>query len=142
MAITLAQLEGRLGQIANGLERGAARLLGEMAKEVGERLVIATPVDTGFARANWRPSINAPAEVPVSQLDATGAATIAKITTVGRRARAGDTIFITNNAPYIGALNAGSSPQAEAKFVEKAIKDGRAAALAGAQLRGLIRGGG
>jgi hypothetical protein len=65
-----------------------------------EELVLATPVDTGRARASW--SIN-------------------KV-----RGDKEPTFEITNDAPYIGKLNDGYSDQAPAHFIESiALKYGR-----------------
>lgn len=105
--------------------------------EIGDRLVPATPVDTGFARGNWRPTLNSPAEVPVTFNDPTGEGTTARIAVVARRYRVGDTIFIRNNAPYIVRLNEGSSPQAPAGFVQDAIREGFSAAVARIRIDGL-----
>lgn len=135
---TLGELEGRLNRIVNRLNVGLRRVVAEVATQIAEELVPGTPVDTGFARANWRPSLNAPAIVPVSQLDPTGAATIAKIVTVGQRWKPGDTLFITNNAPYIAALNNGSSPQALPGFVEDAVETGTLVAFESFERRGVI----
>jgi hypothetical protein len=135
---TLRQLEGRLDRVVKRLNVGIRKVIEDVGTAIGEELVPATPVDTGFARANWRPSLNAPASVPISQLDPSGAATIAKITTVSKRWKPGDTLFITNNAPYIGALNAGSSPQAGPGFVEDAAERGTERALEAFERRGVI----
>jgi hypothetical protein len=127
---TLRQLEARLASVAQRLELGVSAVIGTVGVSIGAELVPATPVDTGYARANWRPSLNAPAEGPLTALDPTGAATVARIGAVAKRFRPGDTFFIVNNAPYIGRLNAGSSPQAAAGFVQEAVRRGTARALA------------
>ena len=127
---TLAQLEGRLGGTVSRLKFQFTAIMASVGSSIGAELVPATPVDTGYARANWRPSLNAPAVLPISFLDPTGQATVSKISAVSGRYRLGDTIFITNNAPYIGALNAGHSPQADAGFVQEAIERGVTRALA------------
>lgn len=132
----LEDLDRRLARVSRRLTKGVERLIGEVIEEIGRELVPATPVDTGFARANWRPSLNAPASTPVSFLDPTGAATVDRIVTVGRRYQVGDTAFIVNRAPYIGKLNQGSSPQAAAGFVQAAASEGAARALR--RQRGLI----
>jgi hypothetical protein len=110
-------------------------LVGDVIEEIGDRLVPATPVLTGFARANWRPSLNVPVDIPVSFLDPSGGATVARIATIAARWRLGDIAYIRNNIAYIGALNAGSSPQAPPDFVEKAARDGRQAAFSRFKLR-------
>lgn len=88
-----------------------------------------TPVDTGFARANWLPRIGQPAEKAVGTrpakkgdpgVDESGVeAGIAEIATLFRIGIGN--IYITNHVPYVAALNAGSSRQAPAGFIERAI---------------------
>lgn len=73
-----------------------------------------TPVDTGRARSNWLPSIGTPRRDTIEdrggspEIDFNGY-------------KLGETIFISNNLPYIGALNNGSSKQSPAGFVDDAI---------------------
>lgn len=120
----ISALNRRLDEIARRLRENVGELLGTIVEEVGRDLVPATPVRTGFARANWRPSIGAPAPTPVSFLDPTGSATIGRITTVARRVRVGDTVYLVNRTPYIGELNEGKSPQAPAGFIQQSARDG------------------
>ena len=120
------RLTVRMKKVAGNLDRQTARLLSLVTTAVGTNLVTDTPVDTGFARGNWRPSINAPLLSPQSALDPTGGATIAKIAAIGKVARPGDVVIITNNTPYIGSLNAGSSPQAPAGYISSAVSKGLA----------------
>lgn len=91
-----------------------------LALEVHGNLVEATPVDTGHARINWTPTVGAPARAEVEGADPSSA--VDPVAALGP-ASPGDTMFITNNAPYIRELNGGSSPQAPAGFVEKAVQD-------------------
>ena len=77
-----------------------------------------TPVDTGFATNNWIFSVGAPNRelVPLEQPgDQVGLQQIVRWQFIQGPA------YITNNASYIGSLNAGSSQQAPAMFVEMAI---------------------
>ncbi len=127
---SLRQLERDLDRLGGRLVVAVTQTIRAVTIAIAEDLVPATPVDTGFARANWRPAIGAPPAVPVTALDPTGSAAIARITAVAKRAKLGDTVFIVNNAPYIGALNAGSSPQAPAGFVQSAVKTGAEKGLA------------
>lgn len=89
-----------------------------------------TPVDTGWARANWVPQVGTPRESVVgsrpTDKDAEEFSTavqdteVAKIA-IGYRAEMGP-IYISNNVPYIVALNDGHSKQAPAGFVQNAIR--------------------
>lgn len=92
-----------------------------------------TPVDTGFARGGWQPTIGAAATklrpAPASRGEArsigiTGfAANNAKALqlSVSYQLSQGP-VFLTNAVPYIERLNEGSSAQAPSKFVERAIE--------------------
>lgn len=86
-----------------------------------------TPVDTGWARTNWVPSIGAPidttagtrTQAEAGQLSGDSAAGIAKVAlsyTLGQ-----GPIYITNNVPYILPLDAGSSKQAPKGFIRRAL---------------------
>lgn len=93
-----------------------------------------TPVDTGWARANWVPSVGEPAILDGSNSEPTEAEIAArqKIADAGTNEvlawkPADGAIFNTNNVPYIQALNDGHSSQSPPGFVqfavEKAIKE-------------------
>jgi hypothetical protein len=93
----------------------------------------ATPVDTGFARAGWTPTVGSPIadrlERP-KERSAAETAAVARLAENGSRASAisgtykleQGKVFISNAVPYIVFLNDGSSSQAPKKFVERAIE--------------------
>jgi hypothetical protein len=92
-----------------------------VAPVVDAELVATTPVKSGRARANWNPSLNVPDTTirePNQKQSIDPIAAAYKIT---------DTILISNNLPYIKKLNAGSSKQAPAGFVDKALAKGKRA---------------
>lgn len=113
-------------------EENVDLLMRTVALSVDQAVVMATPVDTGRARANWIVSIDAPAAGTTDEVGAAAAlAQGAKVI-----AQYGDgmrTIHITNNLPYIKRLNEGWSAQAPAGFVEEAVAAG-VKAVRGAQL--------
>jgi hypothetical protein len=91
----------------------------KVALTVDRELVLKTPVDTGRARSNWIPSLDAPS---------------VKIVEPGQKPDIQDdlaqytvdkTVFITNNLPYIRRLNEGHSDQAPAGFVDDAVQKGK-----------------
>lgn len=92
--------------------------------EIVANLVRATPVRTGWARANWIPSISEPAvEAVGSPSSVSNDGQQEGIQQVLRFKLADATLWIANNVPYISMLNNGSSTQAPAGFVERAIDE-------------------
>lgn len=111
---------------AANLKIGTQRRIVLYVQTVLQNLVATTPILTGKARAEWQIGLDAePAsEVlgairPPSEVDygLYEQAAIARLDSF----QSGQTIYIVNNSPYIGALNAGSSRQAAANFVEASI---------------------
>ncbi len=94
------------------------------AIEVGTRLINKTPVDTGRARGGWLPSVDSPAKGE-GVLDPTGAYALRRLQSAFKPTgyNAYSTLYITNNVPYIGRLNEGSSRQAPANFVEQTVAE-------------------
>ncbi len=92
-----------------------------------------TPIDTGWASANWVPSVGEPANLPGEPADRKEGPTPAEVAARAQDAQQGvndvlswrlqdGPIFSTNSVPYIGALNAGHSPQSPRGFVQTAIE--------------------
>lgn len=90
------------------------------------RLQEANPVDTGFSAANWPVSIGAPDRRVLGSpegVDRAAAAASLAEAAQAYRVEMGSA-FISNNTEYIGYLNEGSSDQAAALWIERAIADG------------------
>lgn len=92
---------------------------------------LGTPIDTGWASANWVPSVGEPFNDPAA--DQVKEPTAAQVTSRAQVADQGlndvlawrnqdGPIFSTNNVPYIGALNRGHSGQSPRGFVQTAIE--------------------
>lgn len=103
-----------------------------LALDIQANLQEDTPRDTGWARANWVPSTRAPHEdskvaaitdptpAQVAQAAAKQAEAVTEVS--GYNDTKLGSIFTTNNVPYIGALNAGHSPQqATPGFIQRAV---------------------
>jgi hypothetical protein len=91
--------------------------------EMFRKIVLKTPVDEGRARSNWQPSIGSPATGTIDTLDKGGNATIAKAKAILAAANAGDTIYLSNNLPYIRRLEEGYSQQAPAGMVALTVQE-------------------
>lgn len=89
---------------------------------VAANLTEVTPVDTGHAANNWVPSVAAPydgtsgsPDFPDSSAQAAG---IQAVLATYELPQVG---WVSNNVPYIGALNDGHSQQAPAGFVQAGV---------------------
>lgn len=127
---SLDEFSRRIVVRARNVADNADRLVRRVALVADQAVVTATPVDTGRARSNWIVQIGGPATdaiEPYSPGDrgSTGAANVQAALDQGEAAirdyRAGQEIHITNNLPYIGDLNKGSSAQAPENFVELSV---------------------
>jgi hypothetical protein len=92
---------------------------------------LGTPIDTGWASANWVPSVGEPfidkladqvREPTAGQIAARAAEATAGENDVLSWRNTDGPIFSTNNVPYIGALNGGHSGQSPRGFVQIAIE--------------------
>ncbi len=105
------------------------KVVRDVATAILQKVVPATPVDTGQARANWQ--VNVANEVPdvpflKGHVDPDGQGTVAAGMAVIAGARIpGQTIFISNSAPYIEALDQGWSGQAPFGMTALAMQAGR-----------------
>lgn len=102
-------------------------LIRRVALAVDTAVVLATPVDTGRARANWQVGLG---RAPSGTLAAPGSAGEGTSNALNAAQAAiasyhgGVDIHISNNLPYIEALNNGHSSQAPSGYVERAIVAG------------------
>ena len=117
--------------LIGGLDRLTERLVVKVTLDVTANLVETTPVDTGWARANWVPAVGnrnrRPAEsfsgrTPSAFVQAATAKQAAgQVQVAGYKLERGR-VFVNNNVRYILRLNDGYSQQAPAGFVQGAIR--------------------
>lgn len=124
----MATTDPQIRIIVGGLEQFSERQIIQLSLEVTANLIETTPVDVGWARANWVPTIGQPYEVEVGQPNDSADVSAArrkqiegKVALRGYKLTKGP-IFVSNNVPYIQKLNEGSSQQAPAGFVQMAIQ--------------------
>jgi hypothetical protein len=122
MAKTLRQFASRFPkERGDQLIEGAEKIMRKVFIAAGQSVIQATPVDTGRARGSWLPGKNQPRQgegVPTP----VGTARINEVINVSKSIEVDDVGVIVNNVPYIGKLNNGSSKQAPAGFVRKAVQ--------------------
>lgn len=119
-----------LKKLGKRVENNANHTKRKVALFILQDLTLLTPVDTGVARSNWLVAVQSfdrsiiEAHFPGKD-GSTGAANAREALAQGT-AKVQDTtseqfIAISNNLPYIGSLNEGSSVQAPAGFVNSAV---------------------
>ena len=123
-----AQERRQIEVIVRDAGRLTERVVRGIALDLHGNLVEATPVDTGYARANWVPRVGRPQPRAVGTpgsggVGAAQAAANGGVNQVLGYRLAQGRVHVTNNVPYIEALNAGHSPQAPAGFVQRSIRD-------------------
>lgn len=108
-----------MAALAASFPQEASKVVRAMAITALDSLVIATPVDTGRARSNWFASIDQPSVEETTEVNVQ--ANLIHQTNIISKSSKFDTIWLSNNLPYIARLNDGYSGQAPAGFVEKAV---------------------
>lgn len=135
---SLNEFSRRMAVHAGRISGNTTRLVRRVALAADQALVSGTPVDTGRARSNWIVQLNSAAGDDIdpyvpgahgsTEAQNTQAALDQGEAVISGYVSGRDlSIHITNNVPYIGELNAGSSAQAPANFVEQALSEAVAA---------------
>lgn len=122
----LATFARRIRALGARVEDNSNEVVRRTALAINQAVVLATPVDTGRARANWQVGIGEPVEETTTETDPSGGATVSRNNQVIGQSTPGQDIHLSNNLDYIEALNNGSSSQAPAGFVEEAVAAGTA----------------
>ena len=112
-----------LSRFADRTEKKLDLLVRKIGLELFSRVIVNTPVDTGRARANWQVAINSVPTGTLELSDKDGTAAISAADAAVSGLKAGDTIYLANNLPYIQKLEDGSSTQAPAGMVGLAVQD-------------------
>ena len=112
MPVNDGAFKRELAELRDEVSEGISRFVREIALDVYSRITIRTPVDTGRARGNWflsvgRRSTRKSEKRGFPSPGESMAAASAELAQV----QAFETIYITNNLPYINRLEGGSSTQ-------------------------------
>lgn len=90
----------------------------EFPQDLTKAIIEDTPVDTGFLRGSWTAAIDAP---DLSHQGQIGTDPSTRIALNLRRAKAGDTIYITNTAKYGPYVEFGTAFIAPRAFVRNNV---------------------
>jgi hypothetical protein len=113
----------QIDNIIRLLTNSVSNKVDDLALRIHAGLTKETPVDTGWARANWVPSVGTFPTEPVGSPDNISDSEVRSgISEISRWKITQGPIFITNNVPYIAPLNNGHSKQAPKGFVEQVVQ--------------------
>lgn len=121
VTMDLGQFGKRMADVAAEVPPEVDKVVRRFAVVANQAVIMATPVRTGRARANWQVSIGAPITAETGSTDAQGAIS-RNASVIGGYTSGGGELLIQNNVPYIARLNDGWSAQAPANFVQKALR--------------------
>lgn len=101
-----------LERFARDTEQTLDQVVRGVTLELGNSIILSSPVDTGRFRGNWQHNTGSPAASSVLGFDPTGAQARAALESAVAAIRAGNVEWFTNNLPYGPVLENGSSTQA------------------------------
>jgi len=114
-----------LTDYANKLGVSMDALARQTAQQLSENVVTDTPVDTGFLRSSWQPSLNGITAGQGTAISGPAAASkvAATVGIVAADMKAGDTYYLTNNAEYALHVEFGTSKMAGRFMVTSNMKN-------------------
>ena len=128
------QFPEALAKFTKFLELSPQLITERITLDLWNKITEKTPVDTGRARAGWQITLNAPGKsVPPEMGKGTGKHKKSSmpppepdVAYPNPKITGKEVVFITNNLPYIGVLEEGSSKQAPAGMVRTSIAEVKA----------------
>lgn len=112
-----------LSRFAKKFDADIKMVIRKISFEAFKRIVLRTPVDTGRARANWGVKVGSPTTYVIEGEDKSGSATLAAASDGTMAWDCTGSIFLTNNIPYVGQLEFGSSTQAPQGMVRLTLEE-------------------
>lgn len=97
----------QIGKFAQEAPEKIDALARQTVQELAKRAVEKTPVDTGFLRGSWQPSIGEPSTEHEGKEDMGGAAVQAAVSVLIPEIKAGVMVYLMNNAKYARRLEYG-----------------------------------
>lgn len=112
-------LRGDLGKFRQKALEEAEKERRAICSELFKSVVMDTPVDTGRARGNWQITTGSPNRNITDRLSPGFSSVVSQ--ELQNLGALGDTVYMTNNLPYIEGLEYGSSGQAPSGMVRKNV---------------------
>lgn len=107
----------QLGQFAEQTKEKMDAIFQDVIVELGESVIMLSPVDTGRFKGNWQLTADAPSNQSLINYDKEGFRTLEKLVSVANTLEAGQKAYIVNNLRYSIPLEFGYSQQAPSGMV-------------------------
>lgn len=112
----------QIGKFLKDAPEKVDALARQTAQELAKRAVERTPVDVGFLRGSWQPSIGEPSTDHQGKDDPSGALAMASISVLLPEIKAGVMFYMMNNANYARYVEYGTSKMAGQFYVTDTAK--------------------
>lgn len=131
--MNLKQLSAKMHGYSKLIRTNTVKKKRVISLAISSDVTLATPVDEGRARSNWQASVSSPITETIdayfpgekgSTAAVNAQAAIDQQQSAVNQAKVEESIFITNNLPYIIPLNRGHSPLAEPGYIERSVERG------------------
>jgi hypothetical protein len=123
MPADVRSFNAKINAFAATVPKHANGIKAKLAMQLLERIVLMTPVDTGRARANWVAALDDPFIGIVTKNSKGGQGAISRGVRIIERVTGGQSIWISNNLPYIERLEHGYSGQAPGGMIAIALAE-------------------
>lgn len=107
----------QLGQFAEITKEKMDAIFQDILVELGESVIMLSPVDTGRFKGNWQLTAESPSNQSLINYDKEGLRTLEKLVSVANTLEAGQRAYIVNNLRYAIPLEYGYSQQAPSGMV-------------------------
>lgn len=107
----------QLGQFSAKTQEKMDAIFQDIVIEIGESVIMLSPVDTGRFKGNWQLTIDTTSNQSLINYDKQGFATLERLVNVANTLEIGQKAFIVNNLRYAIPLEYGHSQQAPGGMV-------------------------
>lgn len=119
--MSAAQFRAKVGEWAQTQPQKIDGFARQVCYEMAERVVMKTPVDTGFLRGSWQPAIDK-VRNDAGAADTTGGKALGEASLVIAGIKVGARFYMTNNAAYARFVEYGTSKMVGRFFVTDTVK--------------------
>lgn len=116
-----ASLKRQIDAFAKKSQDRLDALARQSVQALAGKVLVDTPLDTGFLRGSWQPSIGDPDISHKAEPDPTGANIEAKLATIAPQIKGGVKFWMMNNAAYARYVHDGTEKMPARPWIKNAV---------------------